>query len=126
MKLLVDSCAGRRLARSLQAAGHDVVFAGDWEQDPGDDEILAFAQRGSRVIITRDKDFGTMAVRDRRAHSGIIRLVELPPGREIAICQHLLSRHEMDLRRRVVITAEPRRIRFRETDPESPSKPEPG
>ena len=29
MKLLIDVCAGVRLARALQAAGHDVIFAGD-------------------------------------------------------------------------------------------------
>jgi predicted nuclease of predicted toxin-antitoxin system len=65
MKLLVDACAGRRLARALET-GHEVVFAGDWERDPGDDEIFALARVEHRVIITRDKDFGTIAVRDRQ------------------------------------------------------------
>ena len=40
MKLLVDSCAGRRLAAALRLGGHDVDFVGDWQKDPGDGEIL--------------------------------------------------------------------------------------
>jgi hypothetical protein len=35
VKVLVDACAGGRLAQALGAAGHDVVFVGDWDKDPG-------------------------------------------------------------------------------------------
>jgi hypothetical protein len=36
----------------LANAGHDVIWAGDWEKDPGDDEILAIAHREERVHTT--------------------------------------------------------------------------
>lgn len=116
MKLLVDACAGRRLAGFLGRAGHDVVFVGDWGKDPGDDEILAIARVEQRVIITRDKDFGTLAVRDKLPSCGIVRLVELPPVREVELCIEVLSRHTTELARGALITMDSHRVRLREPE----------
>jgi predicted nuclease of predicted toxin-antitoxin system len=116
MKLLVDACSGQKVASGLRHAGHDVVFAGDWDKDPGDDEILALAQAEQRVVITRDKDFGTMAVRDKLPHCGIVRLVELPPGRELELCSTVLARYATDLARGVLITVDAHRVRVREPE----------
>ena len=55
MKLLVDACAGQRLANRLRQAGHDVDFAGDWPRNAEDDEILEAARGQQRIVITRDK-----------------------------------------------------------------------
>lgn len=41
MKLLLDACVWGGACRGLQAAGHDVVWAGAWSTDPGDEEIPA-------------------------------------------------------------------------------------
>lgn len=116
MKLLVDACAGARLAQALRTAGHDVVFVGDWPTDPGDDEILAKAHAEQRVVITRDKDFGTLSVRDQQANFGIVRLVELPPAREFPICHSILVQHESELHAGALVTAEIHRIRIREPE----------
>jgi len=116
MKLLVDACAGQRLANRLRQAGHDVDFAGDWPRNAEDDEILEAAHGQQRVVITRDKDFGTLAVRDKLRHCGIVRLVELPPTRELDSCLSVLTRHEADLARGALITVEPHRIRVREPE----------
>lgn len=40
MKVLLDACVSGTVAVSLRAAGHDVVYVGEWSQDPGDKEIL--------------------------------------------------------------------------------------
>jgi hypothetical protein len=40
MKILLDTCVWGGVVQELQAAGHDVAWAGDWQEDPGDDEIL--------------------------------------------------------------------------------------
>ena len=116
MKLLVDACAGQKVANGLRQAGHDLVFAGDWDKDPGDDEILALAQAEQRVVITRDKDFGTLAVRDKLPHCGIVRLVELPPGKELELCLAVLVRYAADLARGALITVDAHRIRVRESE----------
>ena len=59
MKVLLDTCvAGALVSPALTEAGHDVVWAGDWDSDPGDEAILAHAHREGRVLVTLDKDFG--------------------------------------------------------------------
>lgn len=62
MKVLVDTCAGVRLAQGIESAGHEMDFVGNWGHDPGDEEILRIRYEQRRVVITRDKDFGTLAV----------------------------------------------------------------
>ena len=57
MKLLLNTCISSAAAVSLKAAGHDVIWAGDWPADPGDDEIMALAHQEGRILITLDKDF---------------------------------------------------------------------
>ena len=39
VKLLVDTCISGAVREALQAAGHDVIWTGDWPEDPGDDEF---------------------------------------------------------------------------------------
>lgn len=49
----------------LEAAGHDVVWVGDWDRDPGDREILFQARSEGRILVTLDKDFGELAIEGR-------------------------------------------------------------
>jgi predicted nuclease of predicted toxin-antitoxin system len=95
------------------AAGHDVVWAGDWSADPGDDEILARASREGRILITLDKDFGELAVVREQAHAGIIRLVILSASQQAAACVMALNRYGTELQSGAIVTVEPGRIRIR-------------
>jgi predicted nuclease of predicted toxin-antitoxin system len=113
MNLLVDVCSGRQLAAQLSNQGHDVNFAGDWIKTAEDEEIVRTAKSQQRIIITRDKDFGTLAVRDKLPHCGIVRLVELPPEQELALCLKVLNNHAQDLANGSLITVGRHRIRIR-------------
>ena len=73
MKVLLDSCVWGGAKAELLAFGHDVIWSGEWPEDPGDDEILATAHREGRVLVTLDKDFGELAVVRKQPHSGIVR-----------------------------------------------------
>lgn len=77
MKLLLDTCVWGGACQELKAKGHEVIWAGNWPVDPGDEEILAQAHQEQRVLITLDKDFGELAVFQNKPHYGIIRLVNL-------------------------------------------------
>jgi len=77
VKVLLDTCVWGGARAALVAAGHDVVWAGEWPSDPGDDEILASAHADGRVLVTLDKDFGELAIARGHPHSGIVRLVGL-------------------------------------------------
>jgi predicted nuclease of predicted toxin-antitoxin system len=46
---------------ALKAAGHDVVWVRTAAPGSKDNDILAWAQRDGRVLLTFDKDFGELA-----------------------------------------------------------------
>lgn len=114
MKVLLDTCVWNGALRTLEAAGHEVVWAGNWDKDPGDEEILSIAFRESRVLVTLDKDFGELAILFGQPHSGIIRLVNLSTQEQGEICVKVLARYESNLRHGALITAERDRVRVRE------------
>ena len=101
---------------TLTTAGHDVVWVGDWSEDPGDAEILALAHAQGRVLVTLDKDFGELAVLHRQPHSGILRLVNWPARQQAQVCLHVLDRYGEQLQGGAIVTAEPGRIRIRSSD----------
>ena len=82
MKLLLDTCVWGGASQELEAAGHDVLWAGEWTEDPGDEEILARAHSEERILVTLDKDFGELAIVHRMPHSGIFASGE--PGGQTA------------------------------------------
>ncbi|MDA2925137.1 DUF5615 family PIN-like protein [Acidobacteria bacterium AH-259-L09] len=113
MKLLLDTCVWGGAREPLEAAGHDVVWAGEWAEDPGDEEILERAHTQGRILVTLDKDFGELAIVRGREHCGIVRLVNLPTRRQGLVCLRILELHGKELESGAVITAESSRLRIR-------------
>ena len=81
MRVLLDTCVWGKARADVEARGHDVVWSGDWSEDPGDEEILAIAHREGRVLVTLDKNFGELAILRGLPHRGILRLVGIPARR---------------------------------------------
>lgn len=113
MKLLLDTCLWGGAVDPLKAAGHDVIWAGDWPTDPGDDEIMALAHQEGRILITLDKDFGELAVVHGQVHAGIIRLAILPALQQAPTCLMVLTRYGVELQAGAILTVEPGRVRVR-------------
>lgn len=113
MKLLLDSCVSGLATTELRAAGHNVVYAGEWDKDPGDDEILARAYADGCILVTLDKDFGELAIVRGAAHAGIIRLVNMPVKQQAPTCLQVLERYGSDLEAGAIVTAEPGYARIR-------------
>ncbi len=113
MKVLLDSCVWGKARDDIEAAGHDVVWAGDWPQDPGDEQILAFAYSTQRVLVTLDKDFGELAILRGTPHCGILRLVNVAARQQAAVCLHVLNLHGQELQAGAIATAERGRLRIR-------------
>jgi predicted nuclease of predicted toxin-antitoxin system len=115
VKILLDSCVWGGVRQSLLDAGHDVVWCGDWDRDPGDDEILTQAYKSGRVLVTLDKDFGALAIRHGRPHAGILRLVNVSTQQQAAVCLRVLSLYGAMLQTGAIITAELERVRIRQS-----------
>lgn len=113
MKILLDSCVSELVGDELRQRGHDVVWVGDWIRDPGDPQILEIAHREERVLVTLDKDFGELAVVHLMPHSGIIRLVDLPPSIHAQTCHEIVTELGGELRDGAIVTAEIGRWRIR-------------
>jgi predicted nuclease of predicted toxin-antitoxin system len=61
VKFILDQDVYAVTARLLRQRGHDVVTASEKGLSKGtDSELLAFAGRERRVLITRDRDFGVL------------------------------------------------------------------
>ncbi|MFZ5911561.1 MAG: DUF5615 family PIN-like protein [Chloroflexota bacterium] len=114
MKILLDTCVWGGVRHVLESVGHGVIWTGEWDQDPGDEEILSFAYREGRILVTLDKDFGELAVVHGLPHAGIVRLVNLSTRQQGEICLQVLSRYENSLEKGALITAEWDRVRIRE------------
>jgi predicted nuclease of predicted toxin-antitoxin system len=113
MKLLLDTCVWGGAKVDLVTAGYDVLWCGDWEQDPGDEEIMVLARREQRILITLDKDFGELAIVKGRPHSGIIRLVDIRAREQGKYCLPVLERYRRELRDGAIVTLQGSRIRIR-------------
>lgn len=115
MKILLDTCIWYGVRDGLVSAGYDVIWTGDWSEDPGDEQILATACIESRILVTIDKDFGELAILRGLPHCGILRLVNLTTKQQIAICLQVLARYGQELAAGAIVTAELGRVRIRPT-----------
>lgn len=60
MKFLVDVNASGTLGLWLTEMGHDVVFVSDSDPRMKDEDIIDWAVREGRIILTTDNDFEQM------------------------------------------------------------------
>ena len=92
------------------------MWAGDWPEDPGDDEILAKAYEEGRILVTLDKDFGEMAVVQGKPHSGIVRIVNIPARQQGSVCRRIIESYGNELQSGAIATVETGRVRIRPQD----------
>ena len=121
MKILLDTCVWGGVKKELEASGYDVIWTGEWTEDPGDEEILSYAYRQERILVTIDKDFGELAIVHRNPHCGILRLVNLSARQQASVCLNVLSIYGKELHSGSIITAEIGRVRIRPPDDTSAS-----
>lgn len=113
IKLLLDTCVSGGVREQLQTNGYDVIYTGDWLEDPGDNEILAIAYQEQRTLVTLDKDFGEIAIVRGQPHYGIIRLVNIATKKQAEVCVEVLMRYNRELQAGAIVTASPGRVRIR-------------
>ena len=74
LKFLVDESAGRKIYDFLFEKNYDVKYVSDIMPRASDNNVLRFAEKEERILITNDKDFGELIFRLRRPSSGVVLL----------------------------------------------------
>jgi predicted nuclease of predicted toxin-antitoxin system len=118
MKFLLDESAEFRIAAFLRALGHDVTaIAHDYPHALTDREVLAIARREERILITNDRDFGELIVKEQLPHTGVIYL-RLPAATAQLKAKRLtevLTTHRDQLRQLLVVDETQVRVRHTTT-----------
>jgi predicted nuclease of predicted toxin-antitoxin system len=121
MKFLADQDVWKTTVDLLRAWGHDVSTAIESGLSrASDEEMLTKAGSEGRLLITRDRDFGSLVFLGSIPARGVILLRIMPQTQdEVHIeLQRLLAVHKEDELRKSFCTVEPGRHRTRKI-PES-------
>ena len=97
MRLCLDQMFRVELAEQLRSLGHDVVRASEAGQAVADDaDVMQFAIRENRTLITIDEHFGDWAILPLDRHPGVIRIKAHPTTTAIvsALLLPFLSQHD--------------------------------
>jgi predicted nuclease of predicted toxin-antitoxin system len=80
VRWLVDECVDVSIVVQLRRAGHDVVYMSDAQPRATDTEVLERAHKEDRLLLTEDKDFGELVIRQAKPVPGVI-LLRISPER---------------------------------------------
>lgn len=99
MKLLADENISTSIIARLRAEGHVVARMAEIAQGDPDTSVLNIANQQSAVILTEDKDFGELVIRDRMHAVGVIlvRLDGFSPAERAEIIARVVREHESEL-----------------------------
>ena len=77
MRFLADANVSRLVILRLRVDGHDVVSVSEtFPPRTPDEQVLSAAQASDSILITEDRDFGELVIRQRRRVRGVM-LLEL-------------------------------------------------
>ena len=120
MKLFLDHDVYASTAVALRDAGHDVVVAGDVGLGRASDtDLLLHAHRDGRVLLTRDRDYGSLVFAGGLS-AGVIYL-RLTPATLDAVHDELrrvLDRNTQDDLLHAFVVVEAGRHRYRHLPPD--------
>jgi predicted nuclease of predicted toxin-antitoxin system len=117
MNFLLDVNASGVVAQWLIHQGHDIVDVGQKDPKMSDNEILNWAIKEHRIIITTDNDFEEMIWRQGRPHYGVLRLENLPRFERIKLLRDVMDRHSRDLESGAIVIALSTKFRVRKPEP---------
>jgi len=117
MKFLLDVNASGSIYHWLIERGHDVVQVRKKDPRMSDDEILSWAVREKRIIVTTDNDFEEMIWREGKLHCGVLRLENLPRSERKVLLYDVLEHHRQDLESGSIVIALSKKFRVRKLVP---------
>jgi len=116
MRLLIDQNLPQPTAEILRKFGHDALSALEIGYDQREDiDLIEFATRDRRVIVTLDSDFHEILVTEFRAGPSVVLLRVHAPTPEFAseLTHRACLAYEADLLLGCMLTVKARTIRMR-------------
>ena len=74
MRILADENIDYPIVRKLREHGFEVLSIMDMYQGENDNFVSAVANDSDSILLTNDKDFGDLVIRQKLQHKGIILL----------------------------------------------------
>lgn len=108
MRFLLDENISQTVSRGLRDSGYGVLHVLDTRYCARPDEdIIKFARRERRVIVTHDKDFGNLLRFPAHSHAGVI-LIRLRNQSPHNTLKYLLGflRQDRKVSRKLVVIRE--------------------
>jgi len=117
--ILADENIVADVVARLRADGQDVVWIAELSPSIADGEVLERAAREGRVLVTDDKDFGELVVREGRPHRGVLllRLHGMPPQERAALVSRVFARLGGELRDAFTVVERDGAVRIRKSPP---------
>jgi predicted nuclease of predicted toxin-antitoxin system len=114
MRFLADENISRHVIERLRREGHDVVSIAETRPGVSDDDVLSATGHDARILITEDRDFGEMVIRQRYEVRGVmlLELDRLTTMAEAEAVVEVVVAHAERLAGNLVVI-EPGRIRLR-------------
>lgn len=113
--ILADENIARAVVERLREDGIDVAWIAEAAPAAVDFDVLRIAFREGRVLLTDDKDFGELVIREGRPHRGVVlaRLAGLPMAERCEILSGLFQTLGSRLVDAFTVVDRDGRVRFR-------------
>jgi predicted nuclease of predicted toxin-antitoxin system len=114
MRLLADENISNVVIERLRRAGFDVLSIAETQSGASDRQVFDVAAAEGRFVITEDRDFGEMVIRQRVHVRGLmlLELDRLSNVKEAELVAEALATHTDKLMGNLIVV-EPTRIRIR-------------
>ena len=89
MRFLANENFPGAAVAALEAAGHDIVWVRMVAPGMPDPDVLAWAAREQRILLTFDKDFGELARRSALPRTCGVVLLRLPMPKPVEVGRRL-------------------------------------
>ncbi|GAB6285087.1 MAG: hypothetical protein STSR0009_12880 [Methanoregula sp.] len=91
MKLLADENIPYSVVRVLADSGYDILWIRTESPGISDIDVMKYACQEKRIILTNDKDFGELVMKDNLCPSVGIILFRLPMKSPTVIAEYILN-----------------------------------
>lgn len=76
-QFLADESCDFAVVRALRSVGYNVIAVAEVIPSASDEQVLQFAAREKRILLTEDKDFGEWVFAHRKKMAGVL-LIRFP------------------------------------------------